>query len=280
MSVRAPRVELRPFVKTLWASSAGAATAERELVLPSGTMHVVFRLGTPLRLFEDVDDHVGRTLGAAVVGGARARYYVKDVTRPAASVGVELRPGAAERLLGVPAGVLAERHTSLVDVVGSVADETLARLHEARSRDARLDVMEAFLMSRLSHGRVLHPAVAAALTWLDGHDDVAEAVRRSGYSHRRFGDLFRSAVGLGPKVYGRVRRWYGVLGAAGREGRSWAEVALDAGYSDQPHLHRDFREFAGMPPGRYRALCPGGSRHVPVSIPSKTGARAGAKLWP
>ncbi|MEO7331522.1 MAG: helix-turn-helix domain-containing protein [Minicystis sp.] len=42
------------------------------------------------------------------------------------------------------------------------------------------------------------------------------------------------------------------------------QLALAAGYSDQPHLHRDFQAFVGLSPGRYRALAAPGSRHVPL----------------
>jgi AraC-like DNA-binding protein len=49
--------------------------------------------------------------------------------------------------------------------------------------------------------------------------------------------------------------------------RSWAELAHTAGYSDQPHLNRDFRELAGISPGRYRELAPAKPNHVPIRSP-------------
>lgn len=273
-ATRSPRAELRPFVKSLWASAGAPSPATRELVLPSGTMHVVVRLDpAPLRVFDEIDSVQSRTFGTSVIGGPRSRYYVKDVSTPSASVGAELHPGAAEALFGVPAGALAETHTPLDEVVGAVAGELRDRLFASRTAEARVAVLEAFLLSRLPRRTPLHPAVADALAWFRQSSDVREAVRRSGYSHRRFSDVFRSAVGLSPKLYCRVTRWYGVLGATQRDHASWADLAFEAGYSDQPHLHRDFRDFAGMSPGRYRALCPDGSRHVSLdgtSIPSKT----------
>jgi AraC-like DNA-binding protein len=33
-----------------------------------------------------------------------------------------------------------------------------------------------------------------------------------------------------------------------------AQVAIDAGFSDQSHLNRVFRRFTGMTPGQYRTF--------------------------
>lgn len=268
--VRAPGPSLRPFVRMLWASPPAprprddAPAPQREAVLPGGTMHIVFRLdGPPLRLFTD-DDPRGQRFEPAVVGGARSSAYVKDISEPAGSVGAELLPGAAEILLGVPAGELAERHTALSALLGAEAHTLHARLAEAPGPEARLDLLEAFLRARLPARRALHPAVAGALARFAHSADVGEAVRESGYSHRHFVALFRASVGLTPKLYCRVRRFQAVIAAAAGARRDWAHLALDAGYADQPHLHRDFRDFLGLSPAVYRALAAPGSRHVPL----------------
>src|SRR5258708_12734823 len=103
MVSRSPRPALRPFLKAVWADErAFRGGAERELVLPTGAMHVVFRLDHPLHLFDSLEDRCGRTLDHAIVGGARAAFYVRDVSKPIRPVGAQLRPGAAEVLFSVP----------------------------------------------------------------------------------------------------------------------------------------------------------------------------------
>lgn len=268
---RQPRPSLRPFVRTLWASNGGesrpsAATA-RERVLPTGDMHLVFRLGDdPLRLFDDVDDRTGRTVGRAVVGGARAACYLREVVSPTCSVGAQLRPGASSLLFGVPADELAGRHTPLDDLWPGAASRIREQLHEARRPERQLDLFEALLEARLPVVRGLHPAVAQALAQFRTAPDVRAAVAATGYSHRAFTTMFRRDVGLAPKRYCRVLRFQRVLArAAADPTASWADLALDAGYSDQPHFNRDFREFAGVTPGEYRRLSPRFVHHVAVA---------------
>jgi hypothetical protein len=96
---RVPRPVLRPFVQTLWATDESIPSepcGERERVLPIGSMHLVFRFpGQPLEIFDDLNDSTGRTIGDAIVGGSRSGFYVKDVSKPAVSIGAQLMPGAS-----------------------------------------------------------------------------------------------------------------------------------------------------------------------------------------
>lgn len=278
MICRAPRPELAPFISQLWASDGGAAPGTRELVLPTGTMHVVVRLDHPLRVFDGVDSPAAHTLGHAIIGGARARPYVRDVSLPVCSVGAQLRPGAAEALLGTPAIELADRHTRLDDLWGPLADELRDRLASAGDAHARLALLESALVARLPRLRALHPAVAHALTRFEIGADVASVVDEVGYSHRRFLALFRHAVGLAPKQYSRVQRLQRAMTALGH--RPLAHVAASAGYSDQAHLTREFRELAGISPGEYRALVAAPTNHVPLGGGQLPSRRAGAGRAP
>ncbi|MDM0073870.1 AraC family transcriptional regulator [Variovorax sp. J2P1-59] len=269
--MRAPGPSLRPFVRTMWAADPGAVGQDagrvsvREHVLPTGDMHLVFRLsGPPLRLFADGADSVGYTVGFAIVGGARSAFYARDVSVAARSVGVQLRPGAARALFGVPADELAERHTPLDALWGAQASEALERLHAASSPGARLTLLEVLLNERLRPlPRAMHPAVAQALLGLGRGAAVSDLVDASGYSHRRFIALFRDAAGLPPKRLERVLRFQRVMAEEPGSGAlPWAELALQAGYSDQPHFNRDFLQITGMTPQAYRRASPSSPNHV------------------
>lgn len=270
---RPPHPRLAPFVRSVWASDrAPDRPGGVEHVLPSGSMHLVFRLGgTGLRLLDAGGGAGGCVLGWAVVGGPRSSFYAKDASCSPGSVGAQLRPGACRPLFGVDADALAERHTPLEALWGAEAGLALERIHAATGPAAQLAVLERLLAARLPLLRGLHPAVAQALHALGeaGGVPIAELARASGYSHRRFGALFRQQVGLGPKTFARVLRWQTVLARAqslARAGQplSWSALALDAGYSDQAHLGREFRALAGVTPEAYRLARPRAVHHLPL----------------
>jgi AraC-like DNA-binding protein len=242
-------------------------------------MHVVLRLGDePVRLWLDgqaVD------LGTAVIGGVRSSYYVKEA-RPARTIGAQLHPAASLPLLGVPAEKLAEQHTRLDDLWGTEAASLRTRLGEARSPAEALALFEAALEARLPRVRGVHPAIAWALGRFDELDDVADVVAGSGLSHRRFLTVFREAVGLGPKRYCRVLRFQRAI-AGVVAGQPLGAVAAHAGYSDQAHLTREFRDLAGVSPGAYRHIAPEQDHHVPIDVGSdsfKTAKRSSPRLRP
>lgn len=105
----------------------------------------------------------------------------------------------------------------------------------------------------------------SALQSLRSGAPVRSAVAASGFSHRHLVTLFRDAMGLAPKEYARLQRLQAALALAGRPGLPWADVALQAGYSDQPHFNREFRAFAGVTPQAWRSAAPRHAHHVPVA---------------
>ncbi|HET7223546.1 MAG TPA: AraC family transcriptional regulator [Rhodanobacteraceae bacterium] len=268
MLQREARPALQPFVSTLWAGEpAAGGPAFRERVLPTGHMHLVFRSSThPLRILDDPQDCRGSTFGLAVVGGVRTDAYLREVAPSGASIGAELRAGACMALFGVPADALAERHTPLEDLWGAETMRACDRVFSARGAADQLDIFEGILAARLPRAHGLHPAVAAALAEFRESQDVHAMVAASGYSHRHFIAVFERETGLTPKRFCRMQRFRKLLAhAVAHPTLSWTELALAGGYSDQSHFNREFRAFAGIPPGVYRRAAPRYPHHVPLA---------------
>ncbi len=283
---RAPHPALAGLIRSVWLSAPAKShtlpAPQREWMMPTGEMHLVLRLaGPPIGVFDHLDDCVPRDLGHAVVNGARAGVYTKAVAAGSSSIGLQLRPGAALTLLGLPADELAGHHVRLDELWGASASLLRERLLATPSAEGKLRCLETALMRRMkavssAPSAPVHPAVLAGLQQLRGGSSVDEAARRSGYSQRQFVRLFLQAVGLTPRLYVRVQRFQKALRmmqGQGPQQASLADIAFHGGYSDQPHFNRDFRAFSGLTPEQYRAARPVAANHVPVSLAAASDVR-------
>lgn len=271
MLSRPPRPNLTPFVDLLWASDdavpSNPKASAKEIVLPTGATHIVFRLGeTPLQLYAAPDDTTAQDIGNALIGGPRAGSYIKATSNREPTVGIMLRPGAAELMLGVSALDLAERHTRIDDIWSHAQiDEIRTRLQETLNLEERLSIIEGYLLIRLPRMQGIHPLIMHSLEQFRLSSPVGKVVEKSGFSHRYFTKLFTETVGLRPKTYCRVLRFGRILDRIQSEPNiGWAALAIDEGYADQAHLNRDFQAFTSLTPGAYRKAAPTAPRHIPL----------------
>src|SRR5204862_3764094 len=99
-------------------------------------------------------------------------------------------------------------------------------------------------------GRIEHAcAVIARSADLAAIDHAARAV---GYTNRHLRRVFLEFVGTAPGDYLRLRRFNSALRRMPSTS-NLTDIALAAGYYDQAHFCREFKDFAGLTPGAYRA---------------------------
>lgn len=254
-----PSPALAPFVECLWYAERHGGSHPRERTLPTGTVELVFDLSeSRIHIYSDDADRDGQYLPGAVVCGPHSGYFVIDTARPKQIAGVHFRPGGAAMLLGIPVDELANRHIALEDLWGSSAATLRMRLAEARDAANTIAILQRALETRLGGPMAHHPAIAHALSRLSITPSLArisQVREETGYSAKRFIALFRDSVGLTPKLFCRVRRFQDVIARLARgEPVEWADVAVDCGFYDQPHLNREFRAFSGITPTQYRPV--------------------------
>jgi AraC-like DNA-binding protein len=209
----APPAPLRDLVECGWRSDG----CRRTRVLPDGCMDLV------------------ELNGVVLVAGPDTASFVGDLTSSEAT-GLRFRPGVLPRLLGVPAVELRNIRVPL--------DELL--------RDAKLGSLTEVAGHLLSREPTKEtspwplPQLAAVTMRLGSGAAVSEVAYEIGWSTRNLQRQCAKVYGYGPATLRRVLRFRRAV-AMLRAEISIADTAANAGYADQPHLHRDVREFAGLP---------------------------------
>lgn len=236
------RRPLSDFVDFLWLSESYVQPHAAERILPTANMGLVLNL-----------DERGQVHGA--LSGARTRSLVLDTSKPLSLIGASFKPGGGFPFFAAPAAELQDLSVSVDTLWGRKAHTLREQLLEARTAPARFHILESFLLEQVVRSPHRNPAVKYAL---DAFQNTARAVsvaavtERTGFSARRFIEVFRHEVGLTPKVYCRLSRFRAAVGAvASVPTVDWAATASSCGYFDQAHFIHEFREFAGMSPSAY-----------------------------
>ena len=213
-----------------------------------------------LTLMIDLDgalDADGRALPDAWIGGLDDRPTIVGFGGTYGAIDLKLRPLGAYTLTGMPLSELSGACVPLHDVFGAAGRELVARVRASEDWDARFDVVEGFLLTRLhrtSGGPVADPAVAWAFARLRrtrGAARIGTLAAELGCSRRYLRDGFMRQVGLPPKTVGRLMRFQYVCERIQQAPARWSDLAYSAGYADQSHLNREFRELAGTTPSDF-----------------------------
>ncbi|MTD15726.1 helix-turn-helix domain-containing protein [Nakamurella sp. YIM 132087] len=202
-----------------WSRTAGAPGQAR--VLPDGCMD--------LMMVGDVLKVAGPDLSAQVTPLASDEEYLA----------LRLPPGTAPGALGVPASALRDARVPLADLWPA------SRVRRLRDRLLAGDPYE-----------VLESLVPPTTPWIvhtrrvmAGGGSVGALADDLGWSPRQLLRESDRVFGYGPRVLARILRFRRAVRLGTADGApALADLARSAGYSDQAHLSREVKQFAGVTP--------------------------------
>lgn len=168
-------------------------------------------------------------------------------------IGVRLRPGAAQSVLGVPPSELVDLSLGLDELWG---DEALALQDAIAGAAAPPDAaatLERTVAARLADAPALDPLATAAFDRLVSGPSIGLAPLASSLciSERQLRRRYTAAIGLAPKALHRIVRFQRFIALAWtheQPSAHLARLAAEAGYADQSHLSREAARLEGRSP--------------------------------
>jgi len=256
----APHEALRPFVRCYWSLSSGSDTMTRpgapEPALPDGCPELIINSADPFCVFTD-DGTPIRQSRALLVGQITGPFAVGPTGR------VDL---FAVRFTPHGAALVCDDLSAITDGWMEVSDLPVSGLldladtiHVTPDATARCSLFDQYLGALLTARRRPDDAVQTAVQAIEAsHGVIALDALAStlGCTARHLQRRFAKQVGISPKLLARIRRFQRVFVAWRDDPRSLSRVAAECGYFDQPHLIRDFRDFAGKAPATFLANQP------------------------
>ncbi len=256
-----PHPLLRPHVSQIWIveNATGWRPEDIKTIVPNGRMKIVFPYrsallnravlpSSPESLFQK---NPANTLW---VLGMSDRPSIVDSDGPIGVLSAELYPGAAYPFFPADLKELTNRVTPAAQVYGAAARELEARLAEEPGAEAKVDLLEAFLLWLLGRADYSDVVVRHAVRFIHerrGLLTISELTEKMGYSQRYLAMKFDRFVGLGPKTLAEVVRFQNRFVTLTRFGSAAGALEFDEDYYDQSHFSREFKRFSGLPPATY-----------------------------
>lgn len=130
-----------------------------------------------------------------------------------------------------------------------------ARLKALPQLRQQAEVLDAYFLGRLKKKMASNPTIRQSLDLIAGKrisPGRQELLRETGVSSRHLRRLFNEHLGMPPRAFLRILRFYRAYWAlaAGRYD-NLTRLALDTGYYDQAHFIHDFHHFTGLSPHQF-----------------------------
>lgn len=165
---------------------------------------------------------------------------------------VIFQPGAMYRLLGFSSNELTRQFCDAESVINSELQSVNDQIANADDYIGVIERAEEYLLRKLRTIKIdahpidrigallLHNPTPFSLDWLANQTNL---------SPRQFERKFNERVGIGPKLYSRISRFYQTFAYKEKHPHiDWLTVAVQFGYTDYHHLAKDFKQFANVTP--------------------------------
>lgn len=208
-------------------------------VVPDGCIDILFCCA-------ETDPH------ALVYGSVLQGKEISEFRPNTEYFGVRLSCWLSAMLPGLPLKELIETRAPLGDAFASYGRVAYAIMERSGLRE-RIACFEALCMPLLVGERGSMPLVEYCLKEMHrtrGGVGIRELATYAGYSERYVRAKFEHALGMSPKLYGRIVRFQTALDDLLRGRLAPADIGAEQGYYDQAHFVKEFKSFSTLTPMR------------------------------
>ncbi|HEX6224105.1 MAG TPA: helix-turn-helix domain-containing protein, partial [Chryseolinea sp.] len=260
MKFHLPAPPLNPFIESIIYCKDHNLGHSFERTLPDGSAQLQIVIGEG---------------GREMIGDKKLQPFRKALLMGMNSAPITYRLGEMQHVIYVrfrPYGLYAftkinqaELHNQVVDaslVFGSSIEnlwETLAMLPDPAQM---ISCVEDFFTGKLIPVVSMPDLLAYMLH--DIHLPLTRLAKKAGYSDKYLTKTFQKYIGVGPKVFQRIKRFQGAVRDMNQftESIDWADLVFQHGYHDQAHFIKEFKDFTGLSPQNYLSMAPSCTRYL------------------
>jgi AraC-like DNA-binding protein len=240
-----PSTPLIPFIREFLLIESDGEAGNK--IIPDTSLVMAFRYRGSVQTKIGEEKEV---LPASVITGLRKSSRMVYYSRDTSNLLVVFKEGGITALSGLPAHELFGLSVSSDNLFQPAGlQEVLERLAEAAHNRERIGLIEAFLLKNLIHRKqdLLMENAVRLIQQNSGLIRIKDLATSLHISQDPFEKRFRTLVGSTPKQYASIIRLRNLI----KNYPSYSSLtaaSYEAGYFDQSHFIKDFRQFTGETP--------------------------------
>jgi AraC-like DNA-binding protein len=187
--------------------------------------------------------------------GQQVTRYNFHLTQEYLMLRVHFHPGALFRLLGIPLLQFTNKYSDATAIINREIEDVNERLGECVNYIQMIQIVESYLINKIKQARKERNCIDRVADYMLSQpskfslDYLAD---QACLCPRQFNRKFTEQIGIGPKLYSRIIRFYKAYQYKEKYPEAdWLSIAVLFDYADYQHLTKDFKQFAGVVPNTW-----------------------------
>lgn len=244
-----PSEKLKEFVHYYWVLEQDSPDEVLipERVVPAGYLQMFFHYKAPFTDAQGVKPQ-------SYFCGQLTRYHDVIPQQDTGMIAVVFYPYSAKAFTHWAINELTNSSVALTEIYGNLIQNLEEAIANEKDYNQKVELIEHFLEAQFKIANIYqYGLVKQAVKLIDeseGSLTIADLASQLCVGERHLERLFKKTVGISPKLYAQIVRFYTALQAMD-SAESLTQVCMDYGYYDQAHFIREFKKYTGMLPKKY-----------------------------
>lgn len=248
----APKEAISKIVKSFWLiDSQGDDTIHKEKVIPDGYPELIFHYGDQYKI--NIKG-VWELQSKSIIAGQIKNFFYLENTGTSKMFAIKFQPWVLTEFFGIDMSSITDQVIEIPKNIFSVLQPIKTIAISNDSFQKKVHQIEhwffTFLETRSFEMSEKHKVVGAIIS-NKGNIPLKEIQQEFNINERTLERYFKTYIGLSPKFYSRVIRFSYIFQLIQNDTVDWADIVYRAGYYDQSHFIKNFKEFTGEDPSKY-----------------------------
>ncbi len=245
-----PKKELEHIVKSFWMiNSDGDMSVQAQKIIPDGYPELIFHYGDPYRI--NINGS-WETQEHTILAGQIRNYFFLENTGESKMFAIKFQPWALRELFNTDVSLITDKVIKIPREMDTVLQMVKQIAISTSSFEEKVQQVENWF-EQFVQDKNLSEKYKIVQNLIDKKGSVSLKQIQEEYriSERTLERYFKSHVGLSPKFYARIIRFSYIFQLVQEEEIDWTDIVFRAGYYDQSHFSKNFKEFTGEDPSAY-----------------------------